>query len=272
MKPVVLGITTFVKNPALSAMLESLIKHGYTEGNTVLIADDGAGHARPVFEEFKSKIKSLVYITGKNPQYGISVNKNRCIDYLLQNKKDFDAIFLFDDDFEFIRPGFIEHCYKASEEAKIPFLSGFWYDWSGVSNDDVLQTSGRTWTDDFPVKGSTELVNFHTGKHGHCLYVKTEAVEKVGYYNVLSSKYGGEHSLYFSRLLLTHCLNPEFFPIIKHCNYWYKGQNIKNEYVVTQKMLDMNMADHKRLLPEVYRGHGLYIGTKGIKQKEKYTT
>jgi hypothetical protein len=264
---VLLGITTFRKNEAAKTLIQSLIEHGYSEGNTILIADDGAGHARPVFEEFKGKV---VYISGKNPQYGISVNKNRCIDYFLQNKH-FDALLLLDDDIVFTAPGFIDHCKMVcKEDLKLPFVSSYWVDHNGVSTDDVLQTSGKTWTDDFPIKASTEWVNFHQGKHGHCLYFGRGAVEKAGFYNKMPGMYGMEHSLYFSRLLRIYGQCPELFPILKYPKLWYKGQCIPNNYDVPKNSIEINGKAHIKFLNEVYQGRGLYVGERGIKQKEKY--
>ena len=81
-----IGITTYNRPEMLQKCLDSIRKHTFMDGVTIYVADDS------------------------NERLGVSKRKNECLRAL----KDNDYIFLFDDDVEIIKDGWIAFFVKAN--------------------------------------------------------------------------------------------------------------------------------------------------------------
>lgn len=264
-----IAISTYLKNAALTELLDSLIANGYHEGNRLMICDDSDDHqAKPVFDEYRKKCK-LVYSAGERG--GIAVNKNRAIKYFLA-KTHFKDLLLLDDDLLFLRYGLIEECRTACEEIGLPFITGMWIDFYSNKEEKVKGSDGRGWFSSFPIKSSTFSTTSHQGSHGCVMHIQREAVEKVGYFNKFSYFYSHEHSAYFSRLLRTYGRCPELFPVIKNSSYYYKGNQIPNNYEIDMDQVwNVNGREHAELLQKVYAGESLYNKEHNLSKKKENT-
>lgn len=267
-----ISITTFRKNLGLEQLLETLLEHGYAVNSTILIADDGAGEAKPVYDALKGKCR-LVYVTGDNPQQGVAVNKNRGLRYF-QQKSHFKAILNLDDDLLFKRAGLIEHMEMVCEEIRLPFISGYWTDFEGKKEENVKQVTNRSWYADFPIEAETEWATFHRGCQGVSMYMKRSAFEKVGYMTKFDYYYGYEHSEYFNRLMRAHHASPELYPVMKYSEYFYIGNNIPNCYSVDLSKVfgpvDTNASQYDNdFFPRIVAGTYIYNKESGLKKKKE---
>lgn len=201
-----------------------------------------------VWEDMKGKFDNGLSISyGNEPRAGISVNKNRGIYYYL-NKTQAPYLLLIDDDIRFIKPGLIEEwaeVLKANTNEgpgakySLDHLTGYWSDididpdeWKdNFENGQSWSVSKKGWFDIFPVEALGEMVEWRKGCMGVSNFYTRKAVEAVQYYDLLPGKYGYEHSLHTSRVMLkVNNRSPQLFPIYDYSEYFFVGQAIPNNY------------------------------------------
>lgn len=242
-----LAVTSFIKNPALRALLQSAVD--YLPHYEVVIADDsGDNTALEVYEEFKDKLV-LNYIGG--PNKGIAGNKNRCIYYILE-KSDWQAALLCDDDIEFTSPRVVDEFLKAYEldgEAHINSYLG----------DQAFAGKGVGIFGTFPVLAETDCLYKANGSAGICSFYTRQILEKVGYYQKFPYRYGYEHSEHSARALRMQGKCPELFPTLKRSDKILKTQEIPNNYEVDLKIVYSKQNDaYRKYLTDTYKGINLY--------------
>lgn len=255
-------ISTFKKNEACEQLIESLLNNNYKE--RIVITDDSDNfNALPVYNRFRKEAE-ITYLGG-SVNAGISLNKNRGIKYFLEHSQ-YNNMLSLDDDLLITKSGLIDHLDMICKEDDLQFTTGFWTD--KVFKGELKQLWGTGgWSDQFPVKAESAWNTWHGGCHGCLVFYRRTAIEKVGYFNKLSLKYGFEHSLYCSRILRAFGLCPELFPIMKFSRTWFHGNDIPNNYEIdVSKVFEINGAEHSRLLLKVYEGKGLTIEDHGLKK------
>jgi hypothetical protein len=266
--PNLIAISTYKKNQGLDELITTLLNNDYDKASTILITDDNDGEAKSVYEKYRKECK-LVYITG--PNGGIARNKNRAIKYFL-SKPHFNRLSLLDDDLLFVKPGLFDDLEGCLDDIKLPVITGLWSDYTANPEQNILGASGNGWFDDFPPIGYSKnlRVSFHEGCHGCLKYLKREAVEAVGFFNVLPLGYGFEHSLYISRIMKQFNQCPRLFPIFRFSSYYYHGNKIPNNYEVDhEEVFKINGAEHDRILTDVFNGYSIYNKEHGLNKKKE---
>lgn len=248
-----ISITTYLKNSALDAILASLIRYGYYEGNTIIVCDDNCLNkdnlgltSLDIVKKYKNEAK-IVLAYGGSPGQGVARNKNRGIKFFLDNKK-YDSLLMCDDDIVFQASGLIEHLASIDYEKHITFR---WYDQGTNNSSTLLGLKGQGWDKDFPIKGKDKegKINYFLGCQGILLWFsERELVEKIGYVPVLKHAYGAEHSAYSSLAMLAQGRSPEMYPQLVNSHKWIMGQSIPNAYEIDMEKVRQNLAEHDKLI------------------------
>jgi GT2 family glycosyltransferase len=288
MHKALISITTFKKTKALQALLESLVKHGYSEF-PIVVADDWSNQkdqfglsASDVLEEFRGKFASLkLCYNDKSFQLGISRNKNRGIREFLK-EPEYESILMLDDDVLMMRRGYIEYCLEVSKKCNIGHLNGYWTDFNQerFESDKLVGLSGLNWHKDFSIKAflydpetDTDLVSIHNGTQGCAVWVSRDLMVKTGYFNKMPYTYGMEHSLASARMNMIENLPPEQFPVLRRCHYWIMGQNIPNDYDISHEKLNtIQTQAYQAGLRDVYAGRELLQTESHLPKKGEIVT
>lgn len=263
-----LAITTFKKPQAADELIETLIKHNYHLNNRIILCDDSENReGKEVFEKYRKECK-IAYSAGTERQ-GIAVNKNRGLKYFF-TKTHFDDILMLDDDIFFHKEGLIDYIKMSCLDSKINYMTGYWTDENSNKEEEIKGATGRGWYSDFPIKASTSYLSWHEGCQGVLMYVERKIAEKVGFMRKYSYFYGYEHDSYMARILMADGRCPSLKPVLKHCEYWYKGQNKPNNYeidrdIVLGKMNESGQVievgqqalEHGVDLQRIYQGYDL---------------
>lgn len=264
-----IGITTFRKPNSLQRLLESLFEHGYDK-HTIHVADDAQGEdsefngvrigsALEVVNNFKGV--SCSYGTRR---LGISGNKNRLIEAFL--KSDCTHILLLDDDQEFVRPGLFEELLEVLEKNRINHVTGQW----SSSQPELEQMSGQGWSVTFPVQAEGYHVTWHEGSHGCGHFYTRKALEEVGYWPILKSFYGLEHSIHTALTVrVVDKRTPKWHPQHTRASRFYTGQAIPipNNYEIEDVFA--NNEEYQKYMQKIWDGTCLKIKDSGLKPKEE---
>lgn len=225
---VLIAISTYKKNTALTELLDTMKENGYLDSNDVLICDDGAPGAKEVWKKYNQP--NIFYTGGSN--VGISRNKNRGIKFFLENKQ-YTHLVLLDDDLLFTRPGMIE-AMRATGQHHLTGYLGTWIPGYGIKRDEREQLSGNTFIGDFPVQGEAPGGTYYClGAQGIMLFLTREIVEKAMYFHVPPGKYGYEHSIYTNVINTCMGIHMDWFPVFKNTpKYLIGNYNHPNNYDV----------------------------------------
>lgn len=273
MSKVLLAVSSFQKSDALKVLLDSLIEHGYQEGNKIIVTCDNAGKSysitrkdnpnhpdflsapaevmeikKPSVPELLKDYPGIDCIYGDKRQ-GVAANKNRGIKYFLENP-EYDYLLLLDDDIKFISPGFIDLCI----ESGMPHLTGYLGD---PANDNIKfgETQSPFFTT-FPPQGGNKYVWYCLGSQGMMLWFDRKTVEEVGYMDKMPDYYGMEHSLHSNRVNMLQGKNLDWFPILKKCHLYFQTQEVPNNYAADYSKNERYW--HKRK-EEVWKGITLRV-------------
>lgn len=254
-----IGITTFKKNDIAEDLLNSLHTYGYTQDNTIILADDSPGEALSVF---KNTSYVEAYLTGN--RHGIWANKNRIIRYFL-NDSDCDYLLLLDNDIVFTAPGCLDELENASKETDPrtvnqighQHITGYVVDADG--NDGLQKT--------FPYEGETNYLKFHPGCHGCFLWFTRENLKKVGYMRRYSYFYGGEHSELSNRCLMAQNKAPEYwYPVLKRSTKFFK-LNPRDRHVYDvdlEQVYAKNLEEMHKFNADTRRGVNILNSNTGL--------
>lgn len=276
--PTLIAISSYKKWDACSVLLDSLIKHNYTEGNEIVLCDDNNNNpdkhgtcGSDVFKKYKKLIPNLVLAYGKNG--GVSICKNRGIKYFLEKSKA-DRLVLSDDDLEVLKPGLLEHLEEISQKEGERHIHLKWNDADPDLKNNRISASllglkNRGWDKDFPTKGYTDDLTFHAGCQGIFLWFTREIIEKIGYFPAMPSKYGAEHAVYSAQAQMAQGKSPELFAQLRHSYKWILGQNIANDYEVDMEKVRLNLAYHDQLIHKIKNREYLFNGLSGLSKKQE---
>lgn len=263
-----LSISTYLKNPALEVITQSLLKNGYLSADIGLhISDDADGNAEEVFNNLLVLAPARIgYSTG--PRQGIAKNKNRGIKYFLE-KTDAKYLILLDDDIVFINKGIVEEFIKASENSNWHHISTFLGEYGCNIHD---STAGYFST--FPIIAEDENLYWCGGVQGMCCFFTREIIEKVGYFNKFPYYYGYEHAEFSARCNKVSGYCPELFAVLKRSPKFFKTQQIPNNYEVDHNQLDLKVGGkqakaYKEYLELIYKGYNLNNPEHGLTSKKE---
>lgn len=281
-KAIVMSVTTFQKTPALDRFIETYVEQGYNETCILHIADDWGGEpyvikrsenphnrvweelppeqeevimpsALDVYNKYKDQID--IAISFGEGRGGVAVNKNRGIDFFQKHTKA-QYLFQLDDDQYFARPDLCEHMITISINNNIDHLTGVWAE---AAADVKPGLSGRTWYEDFPVKGLSrdELISWHGGCHGNLNFYTRKCIDRIGYYARFSGKYGFEHSEHTARAMRAVAKRtPLWYPQV-NTKKFVQCQSISNNYFDTAEDIAKNNPEYYAKLEEIAQGLNL---------------
>lgn len=278
-----IGITTLEKTHALKALIDSLIEFGYDKKAHLMVADDGCNQPyeisqalnpyHPVWKDnygvtsrrsgvdgdivtINSVQDELMNVSPpvalaynkKTKRKGVSVNKNRCIDYFLKHTSS-KYLLLPDDDVMFIKEGFLEEMEEVLSKNRIGHITGIW------PNDDRIQLSGNPWFKDFEVESMGYRVTWHRGCQGVMNVYTRECLEAIGYFHLYKARYGFEHDSHSALAEKEfHNRSPEWKPVYTRCGKYYRGQAVPNNYGDTQSDIAVNGPQHDKIFEEIAKG------------------
>lgn len=283
-KQIVMSVTTFQKTPALDRFIETYVEQGYDETCILHIADDWGGKPyeifyeqnphNPVWEGFppghetvsrtmesaldiynKYRDKIDVAISSGPGRGGVAVNKNRGIDFF-QKHTTAKYLFQLDDDQYFAKPGLCEHLIDISARNNMDHLTGVWAE---AAMDVKPGLSGRTWYEDFPVKGLSKdgLISWHGGCHGNLNFYTRKCIDRIGYYARFSGKYGFEHSEHTARAMRAVAKRSVLWYPQVNTKKWVQCQSISNNYFDTAEDIAKNNPEYYAKLEEIAQGLNL---------------
>jgi len=117
--------------------------------------------------------------------------------------------------------------------------------------------SGNPFFSQFPPLMQDEFLYHCLGSQGLFLFFERSVVQKIGYFNTnWRGKYGYEHADYSMRAGRIESRCPELYPILKHCNFYFKCQGIGNNYWDDPKENAKQYAERRQ---DAYTGIGLRI-------------
>ena len=198
-------IKTFRKPDILEGILQSLYDYGYTEGNSVIVADDSPGEEFEVAKKFPFVD---AYLTGDI--HGIWANGNRLISYAL--KSDADMVILSDNDYVMVREGLLEEFETAHVGNNQDHIMGYVVDSDGKDGLEIT----------FPRTAESDHLRWAPGCHGVMLWFTKEMLKKVGYIMPFKYGYGYEHSDISSRALMIQGYCPNLYPSLLRSTKFFK--------------------------------------------------
>lgn len=296
-KQIVMSVTTFQKTPALDRFIETYIEQGYDKACILHIADDWGGKPyeikysenphNPVWEVGVEKLKVIssefvketaeaglvmqmksaldiynkykdkidVAISFGQGRGGVAVNKNRGIDFF-QKHTTAKYLFQLDDDQYFAKSGLCEHLIDISARNNMDHLTGVWAE---AAIDVKPGLSGRTWYEDFPVKGLSKdgLISWHGGCHGNLNFYTRKCIDRIGYYARFSGKYGFEHSEHTARAMRAVAKRSVMWYPQVNTKKWVQCQSISNNYFDTAEDIAKNNPEYYAKLEEIAQGLNL---------------
>ena len=274
-----IALTTFKKADAATVLQQSLIDHGYAENCEFFWGDDFNGEIIPELgysavdacSKFQAKCQIHMQY---GPRGGVSINKNRCIKYFLEQSKA-PYFLLLDDDLVFHQPGLIEELIELSKECRLDHITGMWID--PPSAERKLGIDGQYWEQSFKkhsVGDIKERITYHAtwdskmpGSHGNAGFFTRRIVEALGYYNIWST-YGYEHAGYTSRAMRLQGRTPMWHPQHHHAWKYYHGQHIPNRYEGTTEEIKKAEPEFWKTLALTYAGLDLIVKEHGLTDKE----
>lgn len=290
-KDVMIGVTTYQKSDALDILLTNLKKFKYDHRCIVHVADDNCGEmytldretnpSHPVFKDNSipflgmlsayemCELRCVDAISyGSKPRLGISINKNRNIEYFLKETKC-DWLYLIDDDQEFIKEGLIEELIDVCGSNKLSHITSMWTDKPGTEK---LQEVGGTWYDAFSIHAEGDRVTWHKmGCHGSGNFYSRACIEKIGYYDTEGFEgYGGEHTAHTSRAMLSHNNRaPAWMPQHTRTYKYLVGQFIPNNYNDAWERWKKTEPVFFQTMDKIAKGKSLKIDKSGLTKEEK---
>lgn len=254
----------------------------FAEGDSVEMQS-----ALEVYNDLKGQFANGLHISYGKGRGGISINKNRGIYYFL-NKTQAPYLLLIDDDIRFVRSGMIEEWAQvlqdnadlvgANGKYTLNTLTGYWSDIAiDASKWEDKFEGGKSWAvtkagwfDTFPLEAVGNKIEWRRGCMGVSNFYARKAVEEVQYYDLLPGKYGYEHSLHTSRVLLkVDRRSPQLFPIYDWSERYFVGQAVPNNYSGTVEEAQKSDPKYQELMNGFAFGLNLKNEKHGLNLKEE---
>jgi glycosyltransferase involved in cell wall biosynthesis len=196
----------------------------------VFIHDDCSTY-QPHIDYLRSLESPLIHVHISGGNVGVPVAKNRCIDYLI-NQKKCDIIFLLDDDVVIKDPSWTARYVDCMKKTPYRFLSG-------CSKPEIGHLKNRN-----VINGIT-MVDYIL-LQGVFLVLHREAVEKIGGFVYRGNKYGHEHTEYTHRA--HRVVHPNLFqhPDIEGSNKlwdYLHGDNTNRVFTSAEKIDRISTTD-----------------------------
>jgi len=165
-KTIGIGISCFNRLNNVRSILATLRRFNLTKGYLVVFASDGCTDGT---QNFLRQQKDIVSILAKNQ--GVAANKNR----LLKVLKNFEYIFLFEDDILLVKPQLFQYTINTHKKTGLHHF-----------NYGCLATYKPKIYKGIPLYGSGDL-------NGQFVFITQKVLQKVGYLNPAFKGYGYEH-------------------------------------------------------------------------------
>lgn len=233
MSKIAVAVTTYKKPEALRGWLDSCQAIGSL--HSVAVCDDNDGETKEIVEEYKLRFPfPLHYLSGE--RQGIAGNKNRGIQWFLSQTDAAPYLLLSDDDIKFseapvhteLEAGIGDRFIRAYFGTGLEHITGYLGNYA-----DPL--SGNPFFEQFPPIAEDDYLYHCGGSQGLLLFFTRNIVEKVGYFSLWRGVYGYEHVDYSMRCGRMDGRCPELYPILKHCNQYFRCQGIGNNYSADPK-------------------------------------
>lgn len=173
-----IGIVTYNRLSVLKETIDKVLQYTKTKKYALLVADDGSTDGTIDY----LKEKKIAFITGENK--GVCTNKNR----ILYHLKDYDFIYIIEDDIFPIKDNWENLYIDAIKESKIQYFSRTLTSWD--------QPNKRHKTEllkDPPIQNGKFTYLESTGCPGQLYIITKEILQKVGGLSLEFKGYGYGH-------------------------------------------------------------------------------